>query len=71
MRVGSFEEWWTIVPALAGPVAALLASLPDDVTSAIRDSAETALQPFAGADGYTIPGLSLIGVGHQRSMSAP
>jgi ubiquinone/menaquinone biosynthesis C-methylase UbiE len=71
MRVASFEEWWTIVPALAGPVAALLASLPDDVTSVIRDSAETALHPYAGEDGYTIPGLSLIGVGHQSGMSTP
>jgi len=63
MEVGSFDEWWAIVPSLAGPVAALLASLPDDVTSAIRGDAEAALQPFATQSGYQIPGVSIIGVG--------
>jgi hypothetical protein len=71
MTVGSFDEWWTIVPSLAGPVAALLASLPDDATASIRGNAETALQPYAGADGYTIPGMSLIAVGHQSGISTP
>jgi len=63
MHVASFDDWWRIVPSLAGPVAALLASLPDDMTSAIRGNAEAALQPFATQSGYTIPGLSLIGAG--------
>jgi SAM-dependent methyltransferase len=63
MQGGSFEEWWRVVPSLAGPVAALLASLPDDMTSAIRGNAEAALRPFAAPSGYTIPGLSLIGAG--------
>jgi hypothetical protein len=71
MRVGSFDEWWSIVPSLAGPVAALLSSLPDDITSAIRTDAESALADFATETGYTIPGLSLIGVGHQSGMSSP
>jgi SAM-dependent methyltransferase len=64
MHVGSFDEWWEIVPSLAGPVAALLTSLPDDVTSAIRGDAQVALQPHASDGRYTIPGLSLVGVGH-------
>jgi SAM-dependent methyltransferase len=63
MDVGSLDDWWRIVPSLAGPVAALLASLPADVTSAIRGNAEAALRPFATERGYTIPGVSLIGVG--------
>ncbi|OBF26901.1 methyltransferase type 11 [Mycobacterium sp. ACS1612] len=63
MRVGSFDDWWRIVPSLAGPVAALLASLPDDITSTIRDNAEADLRPFATQTGYRIPGLSLVGVG--------
>jgi SAM-dependent methyltransferase len=28
LRVDSFGEWWTTVPSLAGPVAGILASLP-------------------------------------------
>ena len=71
MQVGSFDEWWGIVPSLAGPVAALLASLPDDVTSAIRSNAESALSAFATEGGYAIPGLSLVGVGHHSGMSSP
>jgi hypothetical protein len=71
MQVGSFDDWWGIVPSLAGPVAALLASLPDDVTSAIRSNAESALSAFATEGGYTIPGLSLVGVGHHSGMSSP
>ena len=63
MQVASFDDWWRMVPSLAGPVAALLASLPDDITSAIRGNAEATLRPFATQGNYTIPGLSLIGVG--------
>jgi SAM-dependent methyltransferase len=71
MHVGSFEKWWEVVPALAGPVAALLASLPEDVTSAIRSDAESALKKFVAGDGYGIPGVSLVGVGHHSGMSKP
>ena len=63
MRVASFDDWWRMVPSLAGPVAGLLASLPDDMTSVIRGNAETTLRPFATQAGYEIPGLSLIGAG--------
>jgi SAM-dependent methyltransferase len=63
MCVASFDAWWRMVPSLAGPVAGLLASLPDDMTSTIRNSAETTLSPFATEAGFEIPGLSLIGVG--------
>jgi len=63
MHVGSFDEWWSIVPSLAGPIAALLSSLPDDITSAIRSDAESALADFATETGYAIPGRSLVGVG--------
>lgn len=71
LHVASFDEWWTVVPSLAGPVAALLGSLPDDVTSAIRSDAKSALARFADDGGYTIPGASLVGVGHHSGMSSP
>jgi hypothetical protein len=63
MHVASLDEWWEIVPSLAGPVAALLASLPDDVRSAIREQGESALTRFAAQTGYAIPGKCLVGVG--------
>jgi SAM-dependent methyltransferase len=71
LRVTSIDEWWTVVPSLAGPVAALINSLPDDVTSAMRAHAESVLRDYADADGYTIPGLSLVGVGHHSGISEP
>jgi SAM-dependent methyltransferase len=71
MRVASFDEWWRVVPSLAGPVAALLASLPDDVTSAIRGAAEAALARYVSDDRYLIPGVSLVGVAHHSGMSSP
>lgn len=71
MHVSSMDEWWTVVPSLAGPVAAIIESLPDDVTSAVRANAESALREFADRDGYTIPGLSFVGVGHHSGMSSP
>jgi SAM-dependent methyltransferase len=71
MTVGSFDEWWTLVPALAGPVSALLSSLPEDVTATIRANAEEALVGYAGDSGYVIAGVTLVGVGHHSGMSTP
>jgi SAM-dependent methyltransferase len=69
LRVESFDEWWTVVPSLAGPVAALINSLPDEATAAIRANAERALAEYSHGSGYTIPGLSLVGVGHHSAIS--
>lgn len=71
LHVASIDEWWTVVPSLAGPVAAIVNSLPDDVTSAMRADADSALRDFADASGFTIPGLSLVGVGHHSGISSP
>jgi enediyne biosynthesis protein CalE5 len=71
LHAASIDEWWTVVPSLAGPVAAIINSLPDDVTSAMRADAESALRNYADAGGYTIPGLSLVGVGHHSGISSP
>jgi SAM-dependent methyltransferase len=71
LHVASIDEWWTVVPSLAGPVATIVNSLPADVTSAMRTDAESALRNYAGASGYAIPGLSLVGVGHHSGKSSP
>jgi ubiquinone/menaquinone biosynthesis C-methylase UbiE len=63
LHVSSFEEWWTVVPSLAGPIANVLASLPQDVQQAIRATASEALERHSTPNGYHIPGLSLIGTG--------
>lgn len=71
LHAASVDEWWTVVTSLAGPVAALIESLPADVTSAMRADAEAALRGYADEAGYTIPGLSLVGIGHHNGMSSP
>ena len=63
MHADSFEQWWTMVPSLAGPVRPLLASLPDEMTEAILSDARAALDQYARPDGYELPGVSLVGSG--------
>lgn len=65
MRAASFDEWWSVVPSLAGPLAPLLASLPAEVSAAVRTDAHHALAEFATADGYDLPGVSVVGVGRR------
>ncbi len=65
MHAASFDEWWSLVPSLAGPLEQLLASLPAESASAIRSNAESALAAFATASGYDLPGVSLVGVGRR------
>lgn len=64
---GSFDEWWTVVPSLAGPIARVLAALPAEVVDAVRTQAREALVPFATTPGYTIPGLSLVAAARRGS----
>ena len=63
LRVTSFDEWWTTVPSLAGPIAGILASLPAEVADAIRASAHEGLQGFITPTGYDVPGLSVVASG--------
>jgi SAM-dependent methyltransferase len=65
VQVSSFEEWWHLVPSLAGPIAMVLASLPSEVSLAIRSSAESALASFATPAGIELPGVSLVGSGRR------
>lgn len=59
-HVASFDDWWRTVPALAGPLAAVIASLPPDLTDAIRAHAADALEAHSGPDGVHLPGVSLV-----------
>jgi SAM-dependent methyltransferase len=70
LRVRSVDEWWEIVPSLAGPLAQVLAAMPAPVRAAIRERAAAALatdasrvdvdSDRAGDDGLEIPGVSLV-----------
>lgn len=63
LDVRSLDEWWAIVPALAGPMASLIASLPPDMVAAIRAHGEDALRPYEAASGFHVPGVSIVASG--------
>jgi SAM-dependent methyltransferase len=60
LRAGSFEEWWTRTSALAGPLATILASLPEPAARALEDRLRAATRPYATPAGVELPGVSLI-----------
>jgi SAM-dependent methyltransferase len=63
----SFDEWWSTVPSLAGPLGQLLGGMPDETRDAIRDNAATALAAYATADGtYVIAGVTLVAAATAR-----
>lgn len=60
LRAGSFDEWWRRTSALAGPLAAMLAALPDAGKEALRARAREATEPYATPAGLEFPGVTLL-----------
>jgi len=61
LRAGSFDEWWTRTSALAGPLAAILSSLPAPARAALGARLREATGPYEAADGsLELPGVSLV-----------
>ncbi len=60
MRAPSFDAWWTTTTSLAGPLAALLASLPGEQAAELRERARRLAQPFLSDGGLDLPGVALI-----------
>lgn len=67
LRASSFDDWWARVPALAGPLAQMIAALPEDAARAIRARAEEALGPYEEPDGLEIPGLTQVAFGRRAA----
>ena len=65
LSVTSFEEWWIVRSALAGPLTKILASLPHDAVHAIRDRAREAVRPFETPQGLEFPGVALLASGRR------
>jgi SAM-dependent methyltransferase len=61
LRAGSFDEWWTRTSTLAGPLAKMLASLPEPAMLALRTRLQAAVASYATPEGLEIPGVTLIG----------
>jgi SAM-dependent methyltransferase len=66
LRSASFDEWWGRTSALAGPLSAILASMPDAAVQALRDRAREATRPFErSSGGLDFPGVTLIASGRR------
>jgi SAM-dependent methyltransferase len=65
LHAGSFDEWWTRTSALAGPLAKMLASLPDQAMEALRASLRDATRPYETSTGLELPGVTLIAGGRR------
>lgn len=66
LRAASFDAWWTRTSALAGPLAAILSSLPEPAVRGLREHLEEATAPYRTPDGLELPGLSLVAAGVRR-----
>ncbi len=62
LRAGSFEEWWTRTSDLAGPLARVVASLPEAATQALRARLLEAVRPYETPAGLDFPGVTLLAV---------
>ncbi len=59
-RAENLDMWWTRTSSLAGPLAAVLPTLPAEASAAIRARLETAVAPYTTADGLDFPGMTLL-----------
>jgi ubiquinone/menaquinone biosynthesis C-methylase UbiE len=60
MHVGSFDEWWARTSDLAGPLATILSSLPEEAAVALRARAREAARPYETPAGLEFPGVTLL-----------
>jgi ubiquinone/menaquinone biosynthesis C-methylase UbiE len=67
MRVASFDEWFTRTLSLAGPLATIVESLPEETSTSLRARLEEAVHPYETADGLDFPGVSLLATGSRPS----
>jgi SAM-dependent methyltransferase len=65
LRAASFDEWWARTSALAGPLAKLLAALPDEAAQALRGRLQEATRPYETANGLEFPGVTLLAGGRR------
>jgi SAM-dependent methyltransferase len=66
LRAASFDEWWGRTTALAGPLSAILAAMPEEAVRALRERARVAVRPYETASGgLHFPGETLIAAGRR------
>jgi SAM-dependent methyltransferase len=60
LRAASFEEWWRRTSALAGPLATILASLPEAAARAFTARLQETTRVYRTPTGMEFPGVSLV-----------
>jgi SAM-dependent methyltransferase len=63
LRAVSFVAWWERTSAMAGPLAGLLATLPEDAAQTLRARLRDAVAPYRTPAGLVFPGVALIAGG--------
>jgi enediyne biosynthesis protein CalE5 len=63
MREASFDDWWERRTALAGPLAKLIASMPEPAAQAIRARAREASGAYETPTGLEFPAVTLLATG--------
>jgi SAM-dependent methyltransferase len=66
VRTASFDEWWETRTALAGPLAMLLASLPEAAVRGLRARAREAASAYDTPNGLEFPALTLLAAGRRE-----
>lgn len=56
----SFEDYWRLRTALAGPLKGLIHALPPEPRAALKATVGSRLAPYQGPGGLTIPGLAYL-----------
>ena len=69
LRAASFDEWWARTSALAGPLARILASLPEGAARELRARAEAAVAGYRTPAGIELPGVALVATGRKPEQS--
>jgi SAM-dependent methyltransferase len=69
-RSASFDEWWTRTSALAGPLAQILASLPEAAIRSIGDRLRETTAAYWTSAGLEFPGVSLVASAYRGGRQA-
>lgn len=63
VRGATFDVWWQRTSALAGPLQAILAALPEPADAALRERLRDAVRPYEAGGVLDFPGVSLLATG--------
>lgn len=61
----SVDDWWARTTAIAGPLAGIVAGLPDAERAALAARAAAAVAPWTTPAGLELPGASLVASAHR------